>query len=208
MHFRIEPTATETVWLCEPHVLQARIFFNYSTVLTIYLMGREGPSRFLFNTISFSFSSILCILAGLELFRKSSFALLALPPSSRLNFALGDADLHPPAVVLLELFRRGNPFLMSLRSRSTMQPSCSSSKGRGLPLFTPVNPALAFFAASSSRFFSRALRFSSWIRNCSFSWNEKDEEGISNAFYRSNFENLSLQGVTHLFPSRVSYSWD
>ena len=169
VHFRIEPTATETLSLCEPHVQKARIFFNYSMVLTIYLMGREGPSRFLFNTISFSFSSILCILAGLELFRKSSFALLALPPSSRLNFALGDADLHPPGVIPLELFRRGNPFLMSLSSRSTMQPSCSSSRGRGLPLFTPVNPALAFFAASSSRFFSRALRFSSWIRNCSFS---------------------------------------
>ena len=165
-------------------------------------MGREGPSRFLFNTISFSFSSILCILAGLELFRKSSFALLALPPSSRLNFALGDADLYPPGVVPLELFRRGNPFLMSLSSRSTMQPSCSSSRGRGLPLFTPVNPALAFFAASSSRFFSRALRFSSWIRNCSFSWNEKDEEVISNAYYRSNFGDLSL--LTYLHHVRVT----
>lgn len=177
-------------------------------ILTIYLTGREGPSRFLFNTISFSFSSILCILAGLELFRKSSFALLALPPSSRLNFALGDADLHPPGVVLLELFRRGNPFLMSLSSRSTMQPSCSSSRGRGLPFFTPAKPALAFLAASSSRFFSRALRFSSWIRNCSFSWNEEDEVVISNAYCRSNFEGLLLPGVAHLFPSRASYSWD
>lgn len=148
--------------------------FNYSTILTIYLMGREGPSRFLFNTISFSFSSCcesnLRIIAGLETFRKSSFARLALPPSWRPNLALGDADLGaPPGVVLLELFRRGNPFLMSLSSRSTIQPSCSSSRGRGLPFFTPAKPVLAFLAASSSRFFSRALRFSSWIRNCSFS---------------------------------------
>ena len=128
-------------------------------------MGREGPSRFLLNTISFSFSSSigsnLRSFAGLEILRKPSFSLLALPPSSWLNLALGDSDLGPgPGVLFLELFRRGNPFLISLRSRSTIQPSCSSSKGRGFPFFT-TPPALAFLAASSSLFFSRALRFSS-----------------------------------------------
>lgn len=142
-------------------------------------MGREGLSWALFNIFSFSlFSSVgsnLRNFAGLEILRKPSFSLLALPPSSRLILALGDADLGPTPGVFLELFRRGNPFLMSLRSRSTMQPSCSSSKGRGLPFFTPP-PVLAFLAASSSRFFSRAFRFSSWIRNCSFSWNEKKRE--------------------------------
>ena len=146
--------------------------------LTIYLIGREGPSRFLFNIFSFSSSFmesnfLVWIFAGLDILRKPSFALLALPPSSRLSFVLGDADLTPPDVEVLELFRRGNPFLMSLSSRSTMQPSCSSSRGRGLFFFPFTPPALACFAASSSRFFSRALRFSSWMRNCSFSLNEK-----------------------------------
>lgn len=143
-------------------------------------MGREGVSCALFNIFSFSlFSSVgsnLRSFAGLEILRKPSFSLLVLPPSSRLSLIiLGDADLGPRPGVFLELFLRGNPFLMSLSSRSTMQPSCSSSKGRGLPFFTPP-PALAFLAASSSRFFSRAFRFASWIRNCSFSLNERKSE--------------------------------
>lgn len=176
-------------------------------------MGREGPSRFLFNTISFSFSSILCILAGFEVFRKSSFARFVLPPSSRLNLALGDTDLPPPGVVLLELFRRGNPFLMSLSSRSTMQPSCSSSRGRGFPFLTPAKPALAFLAASSSRFLSRALRFSSWIRNCSFSWNVKDEALISKGLLRRPLVTRSQTFISYtreleprLTPEK-SYRW-
>lgn len=149
----------------KPHVLKPTSA-SYSVILIIYLMGREGPSRFLFGTISFSSSSVgsnlVRILAGLEIFRKSSFFSLALPPSSRLRFGLlGDADLIPVEGVPLEDFRRGNPFLMSLSSRSTMHPSCSSSNGRGLDFTFPPLPALAFLAASSSRFFSRALRFSS-----------------------------------------------
>lgn len=138
---------------------------------SIYLIGREGPSRFLLGRISFCSSSVgsnlARALAGPEIFRNPS-----LPPSSRLRLGLvGDADLIPPEDVPLECFRRGKPFLMSLSSRSTMHPSCSSSSGRGLVFTLP--PASAFLAASSAFFFSRAFRFSSWIRNCSLSWNER-----------------------------------
>lgn len=40
-------------------------------------------------------------------------------------------------------------------------------------VWATVPPASAFLAASSAFFFSRAFRFSSWIRNCSLSWNER-----------------------------------
>lgn len=139
-------------------------------VITIYTIGREGPSRFLFKTISFpspvEFKSARSF-AG-EILRKWS-AFLALPRiSSVLRFGLGDGEFIPLGV-FLELFRRGNPFRISLRSRSTMHPSCSSSKGRGF-FFLTLPPAFAFRSASSCRFFSRAFRLSSWIRNCSFSY--------------------------------------
>lgn len=168
-----------TMWACaclQLTVSQKLYFFkslerNRPDVLIIYTIGREGPSRFLFNTISFPSPAEFKLarsFAGLEILRNwSSF--LALPrTSSVLRFGLGDADLIPLGV-FLELFRRGNPFRISLRSRSTMHPSCSSSKGRGFPFFT-LPPAFAFRSASSCRFFSRAFRLSSWMRNCSFSY--------------------------------------
>lgn len=120
-------------------------------------MGTEGP----LDSGEPNISPIH--LAGLERFCISSFAFLRLPPFSQfslLSLAIGDADFGPHVGVFFELFLRGNPFLISPSSRSTMHPSFSSFMGGGFPFFT-VPPDFPFFSASSCRFFSRALRLSS-----------------------------------------------
>lgn len=70
-----------------------------------------------------------------------------------------------------------------------MHPSCSSFNGGGFPLLT-VPPDFPFFSASSCRFFSRALRLSSWIRNCSFSWTWKKR---SSQFYSLHLGTLDWE---------------
>lgn len=80
----------------------------------------------------------------------------------------GPMEVFFPVPLPRDIFLRGNPFLMSLNSLSTMQPSSSLGKGGGLIFFPP--PSFARLASSSAFFFSLAILFSSWIRNCSFSY--------------------------------------